>query len=870
MLFGICAATAGARAFGLQGVRIGPIVPELSLGWVVAPAVLAPFFWRVARPRRAVILGITLALTALALSLPVWLGVVARETPQKAVSVYDLSRPDAGPVRRTGLDSLRVVDRANLHRIAGRRGRVALDITGYLMVPESGSYRFEARCDDGCSLQIDGRIVLDGTGSAELDLEAALHRFRLRYEQRRGPAVLELQWDRPGTVELLPIDHYVSDDLSLLTATALRERKLTSLLEILSSALLWPGVFCLLLGAGHRAVRRALDAGKVLMKPAARDIGIALQSTGLLESAEPNLPKTETRATTKAVLLTAILNVPFVLFHPDRALVELGLLRSLAVNLVLFLAPGLPVAVAFFGRRANGLWLPWGLTFSLSLFVAIVSLFFLAGVPLTSGTAWNATWILTNVGLVAVTLSRRLGSWSPRFDRRTWTLAGSSFLGSYLLFFFGAERVVPPQSDHDFEVQGTGYGLLTRLEPFLLTDRETFYYFAHPLLLHIYVAGSFLYFDEMDHLAYYDAASRRALAAERGEPFEPPATLGDRRIVEVLDSDYVVDPPLTNGRDRIPVTSLEMRMIYQHYADAPHTLATRSPNVFLAAVTVSLLVLWVSRIAPTWVALLAGMAYATSPEVTVRSSYGGYFAISNFLVLLTLLSLEKFIRRPERYSYATCFLTACLAALANHKLILLPMAVGLWQVVRTPKLWRSNVLRASLNPVVLGFGFGTAVYWAYGMAIDFDAFWLEHVRTHLMDRLVHHNPLGYTGYPGPVALWIELWKHTAYLLLPIGILALVLGTWEAIERGETDSLMGLFLFWTVITAAVFTSVDWRMTKHLMPLMLPLHLAPILWAGSRIGRLRLVGLLFSVIVVWNWTAFHGLIVDFHAFRVTPEW
>ncbi|HSF14309.1 MAG TPA: PA14 domain-containing protein [Vicinamibacteria bacterium] len=870
MFFGIYTATAGARALGQQGARIGPIVPELSLGWLVASAVLALFFWRTAGPRRAVILGITLALTALVLSLPVWLGVVTRTPPPKAVSVYDLSRPDTSPGRQTDLDSFHIVDRADLQRISGRRGRVALDITGYLMVPESGAHRFEARCDDRCSLQIDGRMVLDGTGSAELDMEAALHRFRLRYEQQRGPAVLELQWDRPGAVELLPLDHYLSDEVSLLSATALRERMFANVLETFSSAFLWLGAFCLLLGSGNRARIRALEASRRLGKIASREIGIALRSTGLLESAEPSLSKTETRATAKALLLTGILNLPFVLVHPDRALVELGLLRSLAVNVVLFLAPGFPLAIAFFGRRANGLWLPWGLTFSLSLFVAIVSLFFLVGVPLTGGSAWNVTWILTNVGLAAVTLSRRLGSWSPRFDRRAWTLAGASFLGSYLLFFFGAERVVPPQSDHDFEVQGTGYGLLTRLEPFLLTDRETFYYFAHPLLLHIYVAGSFLYFDEMDHLSYYDAASRRALAAERGEPFEPPATLGERRVVGVLDSDYVVDPPLANGHERIPVTSSEMRMIYQHYADAPHTLATRTPSVFLAAVTVSLLVLWIGRIAPTWLALLGGMAYATSPEVTVRSSYGGYFAISNFLLLLTLLTLERFMRRPERYSYATCFLTAGLAALANHKLILLPVAVGLWQVVRTPKLWRSNVLRAALNPVVLGFGFGTAVYWAYGMAIDFDAFWLEHVRTHLMDRLVHHNPLGYTGYLGPGALWIELWEHTAYLLLPMGILALVLGTWDAIERGETDSFTGLFLCWTLITAAVFTSVDWRMTKHLMPLMLPLHLAPILWAGGRIGRLRLVGLLFSVIAVWNWTTIHGLIVDFHAFRVTPEW
>ena len=178
---------------------------------------------------------------------------------------------------------------------------------------------------------------------------------------------------------------------------------------------------------------------------------------------------------------------------------------------------------------------------------------------------------------------------------------------------------MPPQSDHDLEVQGTGYGLLTRLEPLLLTDRGTFYYFAHPFLLHYYVAGTFLYFNQIDHLAYYDDASQRALAASRGEPFTLPTRTGERRIVKLEGPNYVVDPPFENGSRRISVEALEQRMIYGHYASNPYRLTTRSPNVFMAALTVALLGVWIHRIAPGWFAILLGLSYATSPEVFVRS-----------------------------------------------------------------------------------------------------------------------------------------------------------------------------------------------------------------------------------------------------------
>src|SRR5690606_26423179 len=46
------------------------------------------------------------------------------------------------------------------------------------------------------------------------------------------------------------------------------------------------------------------------------------------------------------IALLLVINLPFVLFHPDSPLVEAALPRSLAINYLLFLAPGLPLAGA--------------------------------------------------------------------------------------------------------------------------------------------------------------------------------------------------------------------------------------------------------------------------------------------------------------------------------------------------------------------------------------------------------------------------------------------------------------------------------------------------------------------------------------------
>ena len=410
---------------------------------------------------------------------------------------------------------------------------------------------------------------------------------------------------------------------------------------------------------------------------------------------------------------------------------------------------------------------------------------------------------------------------------------------------YGATQVVPAQKDHDLEIQGTGYALLDRFEPLLLTDRGTVYYFAHPPLLHFCVAGSFLYFDELEKLQVYDASSQRAQAALAGRSFVLEKTpVAGRQVVGIKNGDYVLYRA-GRGSSRASVTSVETARIYENFFRTPHLLATRAPTIFLAALTVAGLGIWAGHLSgQSWLGLLTGLVYATNPEVFVRSSYGGYFGITNFLTLLLMAAIAHDARREletglERGFRSASFFSAFLLALANHKLILFPLALVVWEMIRFEAA--AHRLRAALfHPALLGFCAGTALFWVYGFAIDVGVFWQDHIRNHLLDRVTHQNPLGYSGYPSVAGLWTEFWKHTGFLLLPLGGASLVrLALSPSSSRGRAATDAPAWLIWVVFTAVAYSVVDWRMTKHLMPMLLPLFLAPVVWTAEsdRVSRRR---------------------------------
>jgi hypothetical protein len=283
---------------------------------------------------------------------------------------------------------------------------------------------------------------------------------------------------------------------------------------------------------------------------------------------------------------------------------------------------------------------------------------------------------------------------------------------------------------------------------------------------------------------------------------------------------------------------------------------------------------WVATLTGRWWAgFLAALAYATSPEVFVRSSYGGYFAIGNFALLLMLMATAYGNSSSDSKQGLYGFAAGGFAAWSDHKLVLFPLALFLWQILKTGSQWNRNLVKAAFLPVVVGFAVGTVLFWVYGSLINPAVFWLDHVRTHLFDRMLHYNPLGYGGYPSVTGLWIEFSRHTGYLLLPLGLLSLCLLLFSSKNSRSSKPFYGMAGLWAVyfiINAIVFSWADWRMTKHLMFLLPVLYLAPLLWAGKYSKHLVLVSVIFLALLTWNVYIVHGIATNFPGFHVTPAW
>lgn len=77
--------------------------------------------------------------------------------------------------------------------------------TGYVVIPDSGTYTFATTSDDGSTLVIDGFRVVDNGGnhvpltkSGQIRLARGAHIFRLEFSQNGGGFAIDWQWAREG------------------------------------------------------------------------------------------------------------------------------------------------------------------------------------------------------------------------------------------------------------------------------------------------------------------------------------------------------------------------------------------------------------------------------------------------------------------------------------------------------------------------------------------------------------------------------------------------------------------------------------------------------------------------------------------------
>ena len=244
------------RVAGRHDVRFGPGVPDVSLWWFGLLLTAAAFLVGPSRkrlrqwPMTVLVVGLLVVVWPLS----AWRDSVVRITPQKTVRVYRPFAEEPGRARRVLVDALRLESRKDLNRVARRRRDVGLELIAVLSAPRAGVYRFETDCDDRCSLWVDGTPVVQGAafGQEELHLDAGMHRFRMRYEQDRGPAHLALRWNSPAFLEILGLEHHVADSADRLTAPERRRAFWRIVLSLLLGTVWWClGCGLLLRGMEH-------------------------------------------------------------------------------------------------------------------------------------------------------------------------------------------------------------------------------------------------------------------------------------------------------------------------------------------------------------------------------------------------------------------------------------------------------------------------------------------------------------------------------------------------------------------------------------------------------------------------------------------
>ncbi len=584
-------------------------------------------------------------------------------------------------------------------------------------------------------------------------------------------------------------------------------------------------------------------------------------------------------------------NLLLALWHPSLTGIGRGPLSVLTIGLTLVFVSGWGWSEWLEPSRGIGVRATLSATFSVAILVLTLGFFSMAGVAPTRLATWTALGSLTNLGFAGAFAAGRRARRPRAIEGWTIAVAAALFLASFATYYWMATRVVPPQLDQGLETQATGYGLATRFEPLLLTDRGTLYYFAHPPLVHFLVSGSFIGYGELAELVPYDRASRRARAARAGRPFR--IDPGPLRLPESSTDDpfqiVAAEPPLYVVRDlddgsvsRMPIEEVEQQRIEARFYAHPHRLETRTANLVLASATVALLALWAGKIGRRgWFGVLLAIAYGTTSEVAVRSSYGGYFAVDAFATLLILLAAERWRRQPTRANGGVAVAAGAFAALADHKLVLVALAVVLWRffardaprdVPRGSSRALGALARRVLHPVGVGFALGTVAFWTWGLLINAGAFVQDHLRNHLLDRITHDNPLGYEGYPSFAALWEEFQRHTGWILLPAFLLAFLVDRRIRGRHREASALdlRTLCFLVALLTAAAFSLVDWRQTKHLAPILLPVFLVLTPPRGAPRWRVVASTVVLGAVLVWNVHELRLLATDFAAYPISPLW
>ena len=519
---------------------------------------------------------------------------------------------------------------------------------------------------------------------------------------------------------------------------------------------------------------------------------------------------------------------------------------SIVISLMAFIIPGYCWAL-FFKNKINDLIFLTFLTVCISSLILISGciFFYISGISISSIKMLVFLFLVSNTGIFFSKRTENLLNQKSKSKYLILVLFFSIFV--YLILYMGATRFIPPLEDHDMETQGTAYGIIHYLKPHMVTNRGTVYFFAHPLMLHLYIGYTSLFLDQLDDLSYY---YQSAISAEK--------ELEEKNSKEMLFKNWRSD-------------------LKRFFGD-PHLLATRMPNIFFSCLSSIVLFYLLYPITKSFILSVTGpIIFFSIPEIFVRSSYGGYMAVTIFfLLIMTYLYMHNNVNENQRKLFdILLFLSGLFGAFTNQKTVIFAMAVALMRIFNE----KGNIFTKLTSPlsdkIIQGFFLGTMIFWLYGLWVNPRAFYEDQITYHLAQRfslddiqLTSSQILNHSkkfAYPSITEVWKEFSNHLGF---PFLLIATPLTIYSLSRIKEKKAVLGL---WFCVGGILFSLTDWRQTKHLMLIIPPLIISTLIFVSKTKLWMRLIFLIIFVFLIYNnIQIIIKLTKDFTTVSPTPIW
>ena len=575
-----------------------------------------------------------------------------------------------------------------------------------------------------------------------------------------------------------------------------------------------------------------------------------------------------------------------------------------AIILLIFILPGLGWLGIFIKAQRRDFIEQFFFVFLISTVTILAGSCLLVGLKLQNSFLAYFVYlaIVTNAGIL---LSGKncgiLGLLFSRVDRPKIIII-LAFICIFIFGYFQSVYYIPALPDNTLTVQEAAYGLWHYLKPYTFSDDGYLtYYFAHPLLMNFYAAHAFFLTGHLSDIKYYYDYSQIVNRIYEDGPYvgedfivyTSEETSVKVKITEINGDRVVLDRPLPEiylppaypryadelfkeedlfeinsyfydgsilSQDKGGPLVIESRLadkriitrriyeqirlrifhdeLYKKFYSSPHKLCSRIVNMFFVMATLIVMMAIMMQLGLSYQeALLLLVVYISLPEVNVFSFGGSRTAISSFCLITMIYFYWK---QNARFS----FLSGLVSGLTTQNLVLLPIAAMCNQLVFKRRQFPANSL-------LFGFFGGLLIYWIYAAGVDAKTFFVDHVQYHTINRVFHVDDLGYGGnYPNLVNYWKLFIAHVGWPFFFMSIFPLVF-----LFR-EKDSGLNIFAFWFLTGAVIFSLVDWKETKHLNLIVIPLVFGIVYLMRnlkekknlfSYFARLGIITVLFSITV-----------------------